>query len=180
LSKSNIPDQLIFQKNNYGKGAAIHTGISVARGEYIIIQDADNEYDPNDYLKIINAFKDKKNGKKVDAVYGSRFMLKNNKNGYLANYLANRFLTSLSNIFTGLKLTDMETCYKCVRADLLKKLKLKEKRFGLEPELTSRLASAGANIVEVPIKYNPRKSSEGKKIGLKDGIRAIYCILKFK
>ncbi len=170
-----IIQKILFHKENMGKGASLRTGIQNATGDYIIIQDADLEYNPNEYEKLLKPLINNE----CDVVYGSRFKNKVYK-GYLGNRLANKFLTNISNLFTHYKLTDMETCYKVFKSKVIKNIDLQENRFGFEPEVTSKLSKAKAKIVEVAIEYNPRTKEEGKKIGIKDGLRAIYCILKYR
>ena len=170
-----LVDKIIYHEVNMGKGGALHTGFKAATGDAVIVQDADLEYDPNEYPQIVEPIF---NGD-AEVVYGSRFLNQKRK-GYLANRLANWFLTELSNIFTHQKITDMETCYKCFKTEIIQSINLVENRFGFEPEITAKISKKGIKIKEVPISYYPRTNEEGKKIGLKDGIRAIYCIFKYR
>jgi glycosyltransferase involved in cell wall biosynthesis len=167
-------DKIIYHEHNQGKGAALRTGIKEATGDVVIIQDADFEYDPNDYLKVVTPIFENK----AEVVYGSRFLNKKFK-GYKKNIIANKFLTFLSNLFSHQKITDMETCYKAFKREVIQSITIEENRFGFEPEITAKIANKKIKIHEVEISYNPRTHEDGKKINYKDGLRAIYCIIKY-
>ena len=168
--------KIFFHTKNQGKGAALRTGFTNVNGDICIIQDADLEYDPKEYIKLIKPIIDNK----ADVVFGSRF-----KGGaahrvvYFWHRVGNGFLTLLSNLFTDINLSDMETCYKVFRKDVIQSIKIKENRFGFEPEITAKVAKMKLRIYEVGISYYGRTYSEGKKITWRDGIRAIYCIVRY-
>ena len=168
-------DKLVFHEQNQGKGAALRTGFQHATGDVVVVQDADMEYDPREFPTLLRPIL----SGKADAVYGSRFLGGPHRVLFFWHSVGNKFLTLLSNMFTDVNLTDMETCYKMVRTELLHSLPLSANRFGIEPELTARLAQAGARIYELPISYDGRSYAEGKKIGWKDGVSALWCIFKY-
>ncbi len=166
-----IVDKVIYHTENTGKGGALRTGFMAATGDVVIIQDADMEYDPDEYPLVVNPIFEGR----AEVVYGSRFLNQSAK-GYLLNRLANKGLTFLSNLRTHQKLTDMETCYKAFKREIIQSIDIEEKRFGFEPEITAKISKKGITIQEVPISYYPRSNEEGKKIGWKDGVRALHCI----
>lgn len=174
LARERVIDTLILQPENRGKGAAVRRGIEAATGDVIVIQDADLEYDPEDLPSLLEPIATGR----ADAVFGSRFLGGPHRVLYFWHRVGNGVLTLISNMFTDLNLTDMETCYKMVRADLLKSLPLSADRFGIEPELTARLAQSRARIYEVPIRYDGRTYAEGKKINWKDGVAAFWHIFR--
>ena len=171
-----LVDKVIYHDHNQGKGAALRTGFKEVTGDYVIIQDADMEYDPNEYPILLAPVL----AGKADVVYGSRFAGGNaHRVLYFWHSMGNSFLTLLSNMCTDLNLTDMETCYKLFKREIIQSIDIEENRFGFEPEITAKLAHLGCSIYEVGISYYGRTYAEGKKIGWKDGVRAIYVILKY-
>jgi glycosyltransferase involved in cell wall biosynthesis len=169
-------DQVILHERNQGKGAALRSGIRAATGDVVIIQDADLEYDPNEYPRLLAPIEEDR----ADVVFGSRFMgAAPHRVLYFWHRVGNGFLTLLSNMLTNLNLTDMETCYKAFRRGIIQSIEIEEDRFGFEPEITAKVARLGCRIFEVGISYYGRTYAEGKKIGARDGFRAIYCILKY-
>ncbi len=167
--------RLIFHERNRGKGAALRSGFAHARGRFVLIQDADSEYDPADYPVLLKPLVDDH----ADVVFGSRFLGGPHRVLYYWHSVANTLLTHISNMVTDLNLTDMETCYKVFRREVLQRLDLREDRFGIEPEITTKVARLGVRVFEVPITYNGRTYAEGKKIGVKDAFRAVYCIVRY-
>jgi glycosyltransferase involved in cell wall biosynthesis len=168
--------KVLYHEVNRGKGAALRTGFAAATGDLVIVQDADLEYDPREYPKLIRPILDGK----ADVVFGSRFAGgESHRVLYFWHYLGNRFLTLCSNAFTNLNITDMETCYKVFRREIIQQIKIEENRFGFEPEITAKVSKLGCRIYEVGISYSGRTYEEGKKISWRDGLRAIWCIVKY-
>jgi glycosyltransferase involved in cell wall biosynthesis len=167
--------RVLYHAENRGKGAALRTGFAHAAGEVVLVQDADLEYDPRDYPKLLAPILDGR----ANVVYGSRFLGDESRDPSWLHRFGNRLLTCVSNACTGQRLTDMETCYKVFRRDALREIELAQDRFGFEPEITAKLSRRGERIVEVPIAYHGRGYEEGKKIGLKDAWSALYCILRY-
>jgi glycosyltransferase involved in cell wall biosynthesis len=168
--------RLIEHERNQGKGAALRTGFAAATGEVVIVQDADLEYDPREYPKLLEPIEDGR----ADVVYGSRFLGGPHRVLFFWHFVANMLLTLLSNMLTNLNLSDMETGYKVFRAEVLKKIRIRSNRFDFEPEITAKVAKLGCRIYEVPISYSGRTYEEGKKIGFRDGLSALWTILKYR
>jgi glycosyltransferase involved in cell wall biosynthesis len=176
LEAEGLVDRVILHERNQGKGKALATGFAEASGNVVVIQDADLEYDPSEYRKLLQPILDDR----ADVVYGSRFLGgEPHRVLYFWHYVGNRFLTLLSNMVTNLNLTDMETCYKCFRREVLQDLEIEERGFGVEPEITAKVARGGWRVYEVGISYSGRTYAEGKKINWKDGFRALHCIVKY-
>jgi glycosyltransferase involved in cell wall biosynthesis len=177
IENSGRVSQVLYHEVNQGKGAALRTGIAAATGDLVIIQDADMEYDPNEYPRLVEPILNNR----ADVVFGSRFLGGDaHRVLYFWHRVGNGFLTLLSNMFTNLNLTDMETCYKVFKREIIQGIKIEENRFGFEPEITAKIAKLHCRIFEVGISYYGRTYDEGKKIGWRDGFRAIYCIVKYR
>jgi glycosyltransferase involved in cell wall biosynthesis len=169
-------DKILFHAVNQGKGAAVRTGIAAATGDLVVIQDADLEYDPQEYSSLVEPILQDR----ADVVFGSRFMGGHARRVlYFWHRVGNGFLTFVSNVFSNLNLTDMETCYKVFRREIIQKIVIEEDRFGIEPEIVAKIAKTGCRVYEVGISYYGRTYAEGKKIGWRDGVRAVWCILKY-
>ena len=168
--------KIIYKEKNGGKGSAVSLGINNSCGDIVLIQDADLEYDPNDYVPLVSTLLKSD----YDVVYGSRFLDEKKNNFILLSYLANKFLTGLCNLLYGLNLTDIESCYKAIKREKLKNIKIKSRKFDLEPEITAKLAKNGAKFTELPITYNARSYQMGKKITFKDGIIAVITLFKYR
>jgi len=175
-SIDNTKVRVVLHEVNKGKGAALRTGFQHATSEFVIVQDADLEYDPSEYALVLEPLLDDR----ADVVFGSRFLSgRPHRVLYFWHSLGNKFLTLMSNMFTDLNLTDMETCYKCFRREVIQSITIEEDRFGFEPEITAKLAKSRVRIYEVGISYSGRTYDEGKKIGWRDGVRAVYCIVRY-
>jgi glycosyltransferase involved in cell wall biosynthesis len=169
-------DRVVLHDGNRGKGAALRSGFAAATGDVVVVQDADLEYDPNEFPKLLRPFVENA----ADVVFGSRFIGgESHRVLYYWHYVGNRALTTLSNVFTNLNLTDMEVCYKLFRREVIQRIAIEEDRFGFEPEITAKVARLGCSVYEVGISYAGRTYAEGKKIGWRDGLRALWCILKY-
>jgi glycosyltransferase involved in cell wall biosynthesis len=176
IEPSGLVHKVLYHPVNQGKGAALRTGFQHASGDIVIVQDADLEYDPQEYSRLVEPIR----AGKADVVFGSRFLGGDSHRVlYFWHTLGNKFLTLMSNIFTNLNLTDMETCYKAFRREILQSIRIEENRFGFEPEITAKVAKSHCRVYEVGISYYGRTYEEGKKIGWKDGVRALYCIVKY-
>jgi glycosyltransferase involved in cell wall biosynthesis len=168
--------KFLYHEKNMGKGAAFRTSISAVEGDIVVVQDADLEYDPNDYYKLLKPILDGR----ADVVFGSRFVgSEEHRVLYFWHYMGNKFLTLFINMVTNLNLSDMETCYKMIRTDVLKKISLQENRFGFDPEFTAKVAKLKCKIYEVGVSYSGRDYAQGKKITWKDGVRVLWCIMKY-
>jgi glycosyltransferase involved in cell wall biosynthesis len=167
--------RIVYKPKNEGKGAALRTGFEHATGDVVVVQDADMEYDPRDIVPLLEPVVTNK----ADVVYGSRYLEHRSKNSSFVHRLGNGLLTAASNILTGLRLTDMETCYKVFRRDVIADVDIVQNRFGFEPEVTAKLARCGYRVVEMPVSYNARDFDEGKKIGIKDAFNALWCIVRY-
>ena len=168
--------RIFHHEKNRGKGAALRTGFEQATGDILLVQDADLEYNPEDYVRLLEPILDGR----ADVVYGSRFIGGPHRVHFFWHYVGNRFLTTLSNMMTNLNLTDMEVCYKVFRREVVEGIRIRSDRFGFEPEITAKIARRKARVYEVPISYSGRDYSEGKKIGWKDGLKAVWCIFFFR